>query len=87
MDYLYLKELGYSDWHRTVPLAKMGAEIRNIHSDRWRPVRGWRIEGLCFNELSGTWLDWNEWRCPSGITLVSPRSGFYIDRKNTEFHR
>jgi hypothetical protein len=66
MNYVDLKELEYFDKLRISPLGEIGAEVRNIHQTKWREVRDFRIakEGFAFNQLSGPWLDCNEWRAP-----------------------
>lgn len=61
--YLMLAELPADHPLRSMPLVEAAAEVRNRGSVTWRPIQpGWLIAKASFNQLSGTWLENNEWR-------------------------
>jgi hypothetical protein len=57
-----LSELPYRHELRNLPLSDIGAECRNLNQTNWRPVKSWSIGREAYNNLSGTWLDNNEFR-------------------------
>lgn len=59
-----LSDLPHGHALRVAPLASIGAECRNKHSAQWREVRRWAIGAATFDELSGCWIECNEFRSP-----------------------
>lgn len=69
MSYAVLSELPREHLLRNTPLAALGAEYRNLRagvSSPWKRVgEAYGIAKAAFNDLSGSWIENNEWRVVS----------------------
>lgn len=64
MDYIPIANLPSYHPLRNLTLKEIDAEYRNFHSKLWKRAALIVISRATFNQLSGPWLECNEWRVP-----------------------
>lgn len=61
-DYVILNDLAKDHPLRRMPLSVIQAETSVGRG--WRACASWKIGALCFNDLTGPWVEVGAFRCP-----------------------
>lgn len=62
-DHINLSKLPPEHPLRNTPLHQIGAEYRNLKKRDFVSVGTIKIHIATYNQLSGPWIECNEWRC------------------------